>query len=332
MKNTKKIIIEVIFTIAFLAIWFLVQNKKQPSSVSTFFAMDTYMSISATGKGADEAIADCIEKINYLDSILNADNENSDIFAMNMGKDITPSKDTEALIAFADEISALTDYNYYPYIYPLTKAWGFTSGDYRVPDSSEINLIINTFPINNPDASVPLSYDLGGIAKGYATDSVLDVLKEHGIKSAMINLGGNIYALGKKNGNNPWDVAVKNPESNENYLGILHISDKCVITSGGYERFFEEDGKTYHHILDPRTGYPADSNLLSVTIVNDNPTLADALSTALFVMGEDKAVEFWKAHSDLFDCILMNKDSEISITEGIKNEFTSEYAYKTLTK
>lgn len=332
MKNTKKIIIEILFTVAFIIIWFTLQNRKLPSSISTFYAMDTYMSVNATGKNADKAIADSIEKINYLDSLLDADNDASEIAMLNSGVDFTPSYDTSQLLALAEEISILTDFNFYPCIYPLTKAWGFTSGEYRVPDADEIDYIINSFPLNNPASNAPISYDLGGIAKGYATEAVLDVLKEHGIKSAMINLGGNVYALGQKQGNLPWDVAVKNPISDENYLGVLHISDKCVITSGGYERYFEENGKTYHHILNPRTGYPADSDLLSVTIVNDNPTLADALSTALFVMGKEQAENFWESHNDLFDCILMNTEGEIFITEGIKNEFTSEYAYETLTK
>ena len=140
----------------------------------------------------------------------------------------------------------------------------------------------------------------------------------------MVSLGGNVQALGAKPDGSKWKVAVQNPDSDESYIGVLEIAGKAVITSGGYERYFEKDGKTYHHIIDPATGYPADSGLKSVTIISSDGTLADGLSTSLFIMGKDKACDFWKEHSDKFDMILMTDDNELYVSEGIADVFSSD--------
>ena len=139
-----------------------------------------------------------------------------------------------------------------------------------------------------------------------------------------MNLGGNVQALGSKTDGSKWKVGIQDPEGKEDYLGTLSIKDQAVITSGGYERYFEEDGKTYHHIIDPRTGYPADSGLLSVTIVSSDGTLADGLSTSLFIMGKEEAIEYWRDHSEEFDGILETEDGTLYVTEGIAEEFEAK--------
>ena len=135
----------------------------------------------------------------------------------------------------------------------------------------------------------------------------------------------------KTDGSN-WRVAVQSPDDTEDYLGVLSIQDKAVITSGGYERYFEQDGVTYHHIIDPKTGYPAENGLVSVTIVSSDGTLADGLSTSLFIMGEEKAAEFWKAHSNEFEAIFATDDGTIYVTEGLKDSFTTDLDMKVITK
>lgn len=132
-----------------------------------------------------------------------------------------------------------------------------------------------------------MKVDFGGIAKGYTSASVMEIFKECGVTSGLVSLGGNVQALGSKIDGSSWKVAVQNPDSEENYLGVLSIKDKAVITSGGYERYLK-NGKVYHHIIDPSTGYPANSGLKSVTIVSNDGTLADGLSTSLFIMGLKK--------------------------------------------
>ncbi|MDO5477509.1 MAG: FAD:protein FMN transferase [Eubacteriales bacterium] len=175
-----------------------------------------------------------------------------------------------------------------------------------------------------------LQIDLGGIAKGYTSSRVMEIFKEHGIKHGLVSLGGNVQALGTKENGSPWRVAIQNPESEMDYLGILDIEDKCVITSGGYERFFEQDGVRYHHIIDPRTGYPAQSGLLSSTIISSDGTLADGLSTSLFIMGKEEAEKFWRAHPGQFDYILEDADGTLYVTEGAADILTTEAKTKVI--
>ena len=132
-----------------------------------------------------------------------------------------------------------------------------------------------------------------------------------------------MQVLGTKTDGSLWRVAVRDPEDSSGYIGILETSDKAVITSGGYERFFEQDGVTYHHIIDPFTGYPAENGLISVTIVSDDGTLADALSTAVYVAGLDVGIDLWRENADRFDMILMTDNKEVYVTDGIADHFTS---------
>ena len=156
--------------------------------------------------------------------------------------------------------------------------------------------------------------------------------KENGISSAVISLGGNVQTLNGKPDGSDWRVAIENPADTGSYIGVLSIKDKAVITSGGYERYFKQDGKTYHHIIDPATGYPANNGLTSVTIVSDDGTLADGLSTSLFIMGPEKAQKYWKEHSDEFDTILVKDDGSILVSEGLAEYFTSESDFTIIKK
>lgn len=169
-----------------------------------------------------------------------------------------------------------------------------------------------------------MQIDLGGIAKGYTSSRVMEIFREHGIEHGLVSLGGNVQALGTKENGKPWRVAIQNPEDELKYLGVLDITDKCVITSGGYERFFEQDGRRYHHIIDPRTGYPAESGLLSATIISDDGALADGLSTSLFIMGKEKAEEYWRAHPWTFDYILEDADGTLYVTAGAADILTTD--------
>ncbi|MPM78812.1 FAD:protein FMN transferase [bioreactor metagenome] len=161
-----------------------------------------------------------------------------------------------------------------------------------------------------------MAVDLGGIAKGFAGDRSLAVLADYGVTSALVSLGGNITALGQKPDGSPWRVAVKDPKDPESYLCVLSLRDRTVATSGAYERYFEQDGVVYHHIIDPSTGYPARSGLLSVTVVSPSGAVADAMSTALFVLGEEKGLALWRASED-FEAVLVREDGTVLITQGL---------------
>lgn len=183
--------------------------------------------------------------------------------------------------------------------------------------------------------------DLGAIAKGYASDAVAAIYQEHGITHGIVDLGGNTWVCGGNLKGEPWRIGVQDPAragEAEAYTGILRMADGFAVTSGGYQRYFEENGKTYHHIIDPATGHPAESGLTSVTVVADgtvgNGTMCDALSTALFVMGEERALDFWRSGVYDFDLILVTEDGRLLVTDGIADRFqpdeTAGYAYEVI--
>ena len=310
----------------------------EKSASQDIFAMDTYMSVTAYGADAESAVSDAIAEIERLDALLSTGETDSEIYKLNQNGGGSISEDTSYLLERALEIWKSTDGCFEIGIYPLMQEWGFTDGNYKVPDKETLQKLLpladsSKIDFNEKDQTVSfeqdgMEIDFGGIAKGYTSGRIMDIFREHGIKSGMVSLGGNVQVLGIKTDGSKWRVAVQNPEDTENYLGVLETQDRAVITSGGYERYFEQDGKTYQHILDPKTGYPADSGLTSVTIVSADGTLADGLSTSLFVMGKEKAVAYWRAHSEEFDAILVEKDGTVSVTENIADQFTPDDAVK----
>ncbi len=217
---------------------------------------------------------------------------------------------------------------------------GHDLDEFRVPSEEEIDEtldLVDASKIIFDEETGEVSFDMdgmkidfGGIAKGYTSSRMMEILREHGIESALVNLGGNVQALGTKPDGSKWRVGVQDPGDNSGLLGILEIEDLAVITSGGYERYFEENGQVYHHIIDPRTGFPADTGLTSVTIVSPDGTLADGLSTFLYIAGEEQAETYWRAHADEFDMILAKEDGTLLVTEGIENVFSSEYDYEVI--
>ena len=165
-----------------------------------------------------------------------------------------------------------------------------------------------------------MEVDLGAVAKGFAAGEAEEAMRAAGVERATIDLGGNVTVIGPRPDGNPWRIAVKDPQNTDSYLCVLSLEDVTLSTSGGYERYFEEDGVRYHHIIDPKTGRPADSGLLSVTVVTANHVLADALSTALFVAGEEDALDFWRSRDDI-ELVLCTDDGRIVVTEGLEDSF-----------
>ena len=179
--------------------------------------------------------------------------------------------------------------------------------------------------------------DLGGIAKGYAADLLRAQLEKEGVTSATLDLGGDVFVMGRKTDGSDWRIAVKDPADTESYLGVVSAADKFIVTSGVYERYFEENGVRYHHILDPKTGCPAASGLVSVTVLCENGAWADALSTACFVLGPDGALALRDDLADQgtdFELILVTDDGRVLYTDGLADAFTpndeSGYTYEAL--
>jgi len=178
-----------------------------------------------------------------------------------------------------------------------------------------------------------MALSLGAVAKGYAGDLAADALRERGVTSALLSLGGNIQTVGAKPDGGAWRVAVQDPENPEQYAGAIDVADQAVVTSGGYERYFVGgDGEVYWHIMNPETGYPAKSGLISVTVAADSGALADALTTSLFVMGLDAAAAHWRAYRD-FEAVFITDAHELYITEGLESRFAAmgDYARTAVT-
>ena len=215
--------------------------------------------------------------------------------------------------------------------------WGFTSEDYKVPGTDELEEVLSKVgsdKLEYNDEIIKLNgaggIDLGGIAKGYTSDRIMQVFQEQGVSQAVVSLGGNVQTIGRKPDGSLWKIGIEDPMDEGGYLGTLEVETAAVITSGNYQRYFEKDGKRYHHIIDPFTGYPAETGLNSVTVVSESGTLADGLSTALFTMGPEKAIVFWREHEEVFDMILCLEDERILVSQGLADSFTSDHDWELL--
>ena len=318
-----------------------------------FFAMDTYMTVQAYGDGAEEATEAAEDEVYRLDAMFSTGDPESEISGLNSKGGAVLSEEAGALVERGLELYDETGKNFDIAVYPVMKAWGFTDKNYRVPSEKELEELLPltdadevSFAESDDADGVEVSFgkkgmaiDLGGIAKGYTSSRIMEIYKEHGITSGLVSLGGNVQVLGTKPDGSKWKVAVQDPGSKSaddaeadaaEYMGVLEAADTAVITSGAYERNFTQNGKFYHHIIDPATGYPADSGLRSVTIVSADGTLADALATSLYIMGKDKALDYWRDHSDEFGCILMDDDGELFVTKDLENDFTSDTYHVTV--
>lgn len=302
---------------------------------ASFFAMSTYISLTAYGKEADRAVLDAQAKAEELERLWSTTDETSEIYALNHsgGAPVSVSGETGDLIRFALQMAEETGGALEPTIYPVLLAWGFTTEENRIPDKEELERLLQQTGyrrvLMEGDLVIlpeDMQLDFGAVGKGFTGDILTELLKQEGVKSALLDLGGNIQVIGTKPDGTNWKIGLRNPFG-EGYLGVVEVCDLAVVTSGNYERYFVgEDGRTYGHILDPVTGYPADSGLSSVTILAKEGKRCDALSTALFVMGYDKAKEYWQAHRD-FDMILITGEGEIHLTEGIKGRFSLNREY-----
>ena len=305
--------------------------------IGEIFAMDTYMTLTAYGENAREAVEAGIKEIERLDDLLSTGTESSEVAQINASGGGEMSEDTAYLAERALEIWESTGGAFDITIYPVMDLWGFTTGDFAVPDEEELAQTLALVDAGSleitedEDGTAVLSMaegqeiDFGGIAKGYASSRVMEIFEEYGVESAIISLGGNVHVLGAKTDGSEWRVGIQDPDDEEGYLGALAVTDTAVITSGGYERYFEDEetGEIYHHIIDPSTGYSADSGLISVTIVSADSTLADGLSTALFVMGTEEAVAYCEEHCTEygFDAFLETEDGDFYITDNLEDAF-----------
>ncbi len=285
------------------------ENKKHER---TLFSMDTQIDMTVYGENGGEALDKAEEEIKRI-------NEKYGITTLDKTV-LSSDEETKALLSRAQEIKESTNGAFDISVAPIMRIWGFYSSEFgkkehRVPTADEIAEALSA-------AEQGIYLDLGAMAKGYCADKVVEILKDDGIESAVISLGGNVAVVGNNPDGNPWTVGIQSP-FDESIYATVKASDKMIVTSGDYMRYFEENGQRYHHIINPETGYPADGDLTSVTVIADNGAYADAMSTALFVMGKDKAIEYWKSNKD-FEMILITKDGKIHCTQGVDIQTKNE--------
>lgn len=264
-------------------------------SRQTVFAMDTVMDLQVWGADAETAVAQITELLHTNEDLWSATDPDSLL---------NTTDKTEALMLRALEMSERTGGAFDPQLGAVMECWGFYSKEYRVPTESEL-----------ADALARKKWDLGAVVKGNTGTLCADSLELLRVDRAILNLGGNIQTYGEKPGAEPWSIGIQNPDGGD-YVGVVSVTGTAsVVTSGDYQRYFEKDGVRYHHIIDPKTGMPARSGLRSVTVISRDGFTADALSTALFVMGLEDAAAFWQNSND-FEAVFITEDGKVYATEG----------------
>ncbi len=323
MMNMKKIISLILIFIFAVSLCSCTPTERHAS----LNAMDTFMEFTVYG-GQPEWAAESVEnKIRELDRLLST-TDTGDVGLLNKyGTARFCELSLEALsrsVELCGELDGALDIT----VYPLVEEWGFISGKYKIPSESEIKKLLSSVgfkkvEIDGDGVSLPKNtrIDLGAVAKGFLADKCVKTVRDEGSKSAIFKLGGTIAVYGKKTDGSDWKVAITDPDNTSEYFGYLSCKDTVVSTSGGYERYFEKNGKKYIHIIDPKTGYPVDNGIKSVSVISREGIYADALSTALCVMGVEKALDYYKAHKD-FDFIILTDDNKMYISGGISDSFT----------
>lgn len=285
------------------AVLLLTGCARQEYLQEEIFCMDTVMSLKIWGTEA--SMDECREALYELQNTWSATREDSLASRLNRGEEAELTREQRALLESVEALSERTGGAFDPHLGALCEAWGFYGQSYRVPDSQQLT-----------QAMAQSKWDMGASIKGYSGNVLAQILEQTGAERAVLNMGGNVQTYGEKEDGSPWLVAVQDPFGGSGYACLISVTGTCaVVTSGDYQRYFEENGVRYHHILDPETGYPADSGLASVTVICRDGLVADALSTALFVMGLEEGSRFWRESRD-FEAVFILKDGTIYATEG----------------
>lgn len=324
-------------------------GKSLDNVTDEMFALDTIIRFTVYGSDKElckNTIDDCKAEIVRLENLLSAKKESSDIYKLNQadGKAVEVSDETLTLIKNACEISEATDGAFDISIRPLMSVWGFDTKEYKVPTDEEItkalsnvgyeNIITNGNEVTIKDG---MAVDLGAIAKGYIGDKVRGILNESSVYSAIVDMGGMIITKGdgKSEDDLFWNIGLQYPDDKGDCFFTFDCSFDAISTSGAYQRYFESGKVKYHHIIDRKTGKPSNSDISSVTVIGDLGFESDALSTAFFVMGIDKTIDYVNTHKnatgDRYQLIIMSSDmktlylSEEFKTRNLNYEILAPY-------
>ncbi len=331
-----------LITIFLCCIFILTACNASPSPSQTGpikkseFLLGTICEITLYDKTDEKIFSEAFSKVLEIEKKMTINNaETSEILKLNQaaGKEsVKLSPETFLVLERGLYYSGLTEGAFDITIGPLIKLWNIGTDYAAVPDADKLNQAMNLVDykklhLDKKNLSAMLEQegmkvDLGAIAKGFAADEVSKVLSKNGVKHAIINLGGNILTLGGNTNGNPWKIGVQNPfDTRGEFVGIMNLSSETIVSSGTYEKFFEENGKFYHHMLDTRTGYPADNGLNSVSIVTPKSIDGDGLSTSTFLLGLDKGMELIEK-LDGVEAVFITNDKKVYVSSGLKNNFT----------
>ena len=315
------------------------------------FAMNSSVSLKAYGKNAEAGLKAAASVISSIDSALDPEREGSTLYNINHsgGEGVVVTGQVAEMCQTAMEVYTATQGALDLSVYPLVKAWGFVDGRYTVPSEAEVESLLQKVGFSSVSISamagtasylltMPAGMELtfASVARGCAAMYAVRALRQAGVESGIVSFGGTVLTLGTKPDGSDWIVALQDPVNTGNYLALLDVGeDTAVVTSGGYLRYFVDgDGNRWTHIIDPSDGFPVENGLLSATVICENGTYADALSTALCVMGEDDAKKFYKNNSG-FEIILITDDQRIVVSEGVRDSFTlsnNDYSVESLSR
>lgn len=310
-------------------------EKKEPEGyTASINAMDTVAFVRVYDEKYAAFADECTELMLQLEAELSVTLTGSRVYHLNKNGSVPSTEHLKAITGYALELKDKTFGAFDPCIYPLVRLWGFTEENdkKRVPSEDEIIETLkkaseSKLYIKNDNLYISNggAVDFGGIAKGYAAKLMLEILKENGVDAALIDLGGNIQTVGSKSDGTPWNIAIKNPVE-DGYTCYLSLGETAVVTSGSDVRYFiGDDGKKYHHIIDPKTGYPSDAGIISVTVIHEDAAIADGLSTAFFVLGIEKSLEIAEHYGAE---VVVIENEIISITKGLQDKFTLDESAK----
>lgn len=321
----------------------------QPISISSI-KLNTAVQITIYDSQDKALLDDCLALCDKYELIFSRTNENSELYKLNHRKDTSDkgpnadgqtipypisgtadtwhiSEDLASLLSQGLSITRESDGAFDIAIAPLTSLWDFTAEDPKVPDDAAIQKALplcssDGVTIDDQDITLPsddIQFDVGAIAKGYIADRMKDLLVKKGVNSAIINLGGNVLCIGSKPDGTPFKVGIQKPFADRNETeAVMDITGKSVVSSGIYERCFKQNGKLYHHILNPKTGFPYDNSLISVTIISDQSVDGDALSTTCFALGLEDGLKF--AEKKGVQAVFITEDYELHYTDGFQDE------------
>lgn len=320
-----------VFLLCLLFVLSLVSCEKHEDQ-RTELALGTVCTVNLYEKGTKKLYDDCFSLLRELENKLSVKIKTSEISKINLnaGKsEVLVSEDTFFVLENAKKYAKISGGAFDPTIAPLVDLWDILAENPKIPKVEQIeqaknlvnyeNLILDSTKKTVFLTEKGMKLDIGGIAKGYAADKLVEFLKKSGIKKGLINLGGNIFVFGERSKQQKnWNIGIQNPRESGT-MGILQINDATIVTSGDYERFFEKDGKRYHHIIDPKTGVPKDNEVMSFSIITDNSMIADVLSTACFVLGKDEGFALLEELG--ISAICITKDKSVYISDKIKAKF-----------